>query len=94
MVPQVNSGVCYLFARATPERGDPVRWSDASAGDEWSLDKGADVINLLFSGADSEVARRLLEVAKQKEVIIVVGSGNSDTRKRNVISVGSVGESK
>jgi subtilisin family serine protease len=102
MVPQVDSGVCYLFARVTPESGDTVRWSDALAGVEWSLDKGADVINLSFSsGSDSEMARRLLEIAKQQGAINVSGSGNSGARKQeypssypSVISVGSVGQSK
>jgi hypothetical protein len=101
MVPQVDSGVCYLFARVTPESGDTVRWSDALAGVEWSLDKGADVINLSFSGGDSEVGRRLLEIAKQEGAINVAGSGNSGALKQeypssypSVISVGSVGQSK
>jgi thermitase len=101
MVPQVDSGVCYLFARVTPESGDTVRWSDALAGVEWSLDKGADVINMSFSAGESGLARRFLEIAKQRGAINVAGSGNSGTRKQeypssypSVISVGSVGQSK
>jgi hypothetical protein len=102
MVPQVDSGVCYLFPRVTPESGDAVRLSDALAGVEWSLDKGADVINLSFSsGSDSEMARRLLEIAKQRGALNVAGSGNSGVQKQeypssypSVISVGSVGQSK
>jgi subtilisin family serine protease len=82
MVPQVSSGVCYLFARVTRESSDPVRWSDALAGVEWSLDKGADVINLSFCGKHSEVARRFLKIAKQNGAISVAGSGNSSTRKQ------------
>jgi hypothetical protein len=77
MVPQADSGVCYLFARVIPENGSVMRWSDALAGIEWSLESGANVINLSFSGRNLEVARLLLKIVKENEVIVMAGSNNS-----------------
>jgi subtilisin family serine protease len=101
MVPEVTSGVEYLFARIYGESGNAVRWSDALAGIEWSLDNEADVIHLSFSGGHSELAQRLVDIAKQNGVILVAGSGNSGLNIEefpssypSVISVGSVGQSK
>lgn len=76
-----------------------VRLTDSNADAiRYAVDRGADVLNLSYSGPSDAAEREAIKYATSKDAVVVAGSGNSGGQQRGypasypgVVSVGGLG---
>ena len=95
--PERGTGVApeaLLFnARVFPKSGGGATLAAIIAAIEWSVDKGADVINMSLGGGGlySDPLKSAVEAAAKKGVVVVIAAGNEGDSGRFSMSVGSPG---
>ncbi len=92
----VAPNVTFINARVFPASGEGATFAGIIAAIEWSVDAGANIINLSLGGVPLqndpfiEVIRRVTELG----VVVVVAAGNSGYYRSNRMSIASPGISK